>query len=312
MVSLSPDGIIRTWNAAADQPVRLPGGRGDRPVRCGILAPDGRRRPRSTSSTPASEPAPPCTRDAVRRHKDGRLIESRSASRRCTTTTGNARRHLLDHQRHRRAQGARAPYRVPDARAVAPLQEPAGRGAGDRRPDGAQQPQHEEFQTRFSSACCHGPLPRTCWWRATGRARSWPIWCARSWRRSPRDVLAHRDERARASSSNPMPCTASRWPCTSWPPTPPNTARCRCPMAESPSAGSSRECADADGPALPHELARARRPAGERPPDRRASATSSSPRWSATRCAATWICAFEPDGLRWTLDAPAASVIKRA
>ena len=41
------------------------------------------------------------------------------------------------------------------------------------------------------------------------------------------------------------------------------------------------------GGALPHELARARRPAGDARPPRRASATSSSPRWSRARCTDT-------------------------
>ena len=59
VVSLSPDGIIRTWNAAAERPVRLYAERGHRPDRRYALA---RRCPRGLrrSSMPACARARPC------------------------------------------------------------------------------------------------------------------------------------------------------------------------------------------------------------------------------------------------------------
>ena len=142
----------------------------------------------STSSTPAPRRHRRAARTCVRRHKDGRLIDVSVSVAPMYDEAGRLVGISSDHQRHRRAQGARAAHRVPDARAVAPLQEPAGGGAGDRRPDGAPQPQRRGVPDALLAA--HLPpwrAARICWWRATGQARAWPTWCARSWRRSPRD-----------------------------------------------------------------------------------------------------------------------------
>ena len=250
VVSLSPAGIIRTWNAAATslfgyEEAEVIG----RPM--AILAPDGARR---------GDRQAQCQRPRRLRRARGRRApaQGRPAHRRLRQRRSHVRRrpqagrHLRDHQRHRRAQGARAAHRVPDARGLAPLQEPARRGAGDRRTDGAAQPQRRGVPGRASpSASPPWPAARTCWSAATGRARPWPTWCARSWRRSRRTRPRASRSRDRAWSSSPTPCTASRWPCTSLPPTPPSTARCPCPTAASPSTGrsSGAETAEEDASA---------------------------------------------------------------
>ena len=109
------------------------------------------------------------------------------------------RRHLLDRARHRRAQGAREAHRVPDARAVAPLQESAGGGAGDRRADGALQRQHERVPDALLAAPArHGARPGPAG-RAQlgGRAADRPGALAAGAVHRGR-LGAHRDERPRA------------------------------------------------------------------------------------------------------------------
>ena len=92
-----------------------------------------------------------------------------------------------------------------------------------------------DFESRFNSriqalADAHDLLVEQQWsgalYRRSGAARNSP---PSAWRRSP--------AAASGSCCAPRRCRTSRWRCTSSPPTPRNTARCRCRPARSTSNG---------------------------------------------------------------------------
>jgi PAS domain S-box-containing protein len=188
IVSLSRDGIIRTWNDAATSLFGYaPGEAIGRPV--SILAPDDTRGAldklyasvRSGSTVHA---------DVVRRH--GRPPDDVSVSIAPMYDVPAGWSASVDQSRSaiaRRASGASgsscASWRI--------AQEHAGRGAGDRRADGAQQPEHGGVQVRFSQRRRYGPPRTACC--AIGKGGDMPSWWATGAVRR-RGVLAHRHGRS--------------------------------------------------------------------------------------------------------------------
>ena len=239
VVSLSPAGIIRTWNAAATslfgyeeaEVIGRPdghtrsrwGGRGYRQAQC-------QRQSRHRRAA----------RTRCCRHKDGRLIDVSVSVAPMYDDSRNlvGISAIISDIGERRARERHIEFLMREVshrskNLLAVVQAIAGQTA-------RHSPSVEEFQARFSQriAAMARSQDLLVEQQLDGRDRGRPGAHAAGTVRGSL-VLAHRGRRDRAWSSSPTPCTASRWPCTSSPPTPPSTAPCPCPTAASPSTGRS-------------------------------------------------------------------------